>query len=66
MKSILLPLALVLFLPLFSVGQWSTDPGVNNPINTQSGEQAIPKIATCSNGDSYIAFFCNDAGNYNM
>jgi len=30
-----------------------------------SGEEAIPKIATCSNGDTYIASFSNN-GNYNV
>ena len=52
--------------PFVSFSQWSTDPAVNNPINTLSGEQAIPKIATCPNGDTYIAFFSNESGNYNV
>lgn len=53
-------------LPLLALSQWSTDPAVNNPINTMSGEQAIPKIATCPNGDTYIASFSNESGNYNV
>ncbi len=52
--------------PLVSLAQWSTDPAVNNPINIMSGEQAIPKIATCPNGDTYIASFSNESGNYNV
>jgi hypothetical protein len=61
----LLPL-LVAFIPLVSLSQWSTDPAVNNPINILSGEQAIPKIATCPNGDTYIASFSSESGNYNV
>jgi hypothetical protein len=64
-STCLLPL-LVSLIPLVSLSQWSTDPAVNNPINILSGEQAIPKIATCPNGDTYIASFSNESGNYNV
>lgn len=66
MKNIFFAIALFLCLPLFISAQWSTDPDENNPINTMPGEQAIPKIATCPNGNSYIAFFCSENGNYNL
>ena len=66
MKNIFLQITVLLFLPMLLAGQWSTDPAVNNPINIMPGEQAIPKIATCPNGDSYIAFFCSESGNYNL
>jgi hypothetical protein len=56
----------MLALPFTTLSQWSTDPAVNNPINNMSGEQAIPKIATCPNGDTYIASFSSENGNYNM
>ena len=46
--------------------QWSTNPAVNNIICNLSGEQAIPKIATCPNGDTYIGYFSNEGGNYNV
>ncbi len=55
-----------LLVPLLSFSQWSTDPAINNPINTTTGEQAIPKIATCPNGDTYIAFFSVENSNYNV
>jgi len=55
-----------IFLVIAAGAQWSTNPSVNNPINTMSGEQAIPKIATCSNNYSYIASFSNESGNYNV
>lgn len=55
-----------LFLPFDSEAQWSTNPAMNNVICNLSGEQAIPKIATCPNGDTYIGYFSNEAGNYNV
>jgi hypothetical protein len=55
-----------LLLPVIVSGQWSTNPATNNPISTATGEQAIPKIATCPNGDSYIGFFSFESGNYNV
>lgn len=49
-----------------SCAQWSTNPAVNNIICNLAGEQAIPKIATCTNGDSYIGYFSSESGNYNV
>lgn len=67
MKTISSILTLVLLvIPYALFCQWSNNPVVNNNINNLPGEQAIPKIATCSNGDSYIAFFSNEGGNYNV
>ncbi len=66
MKTLLFPIILCLLVPFVSLSQWSTDPAVNNPINIMSGEQAIPKIATCPNGNSYIASFSSENGNYNV
>jgi hypothetical protein len=63
---LILLVSLVSLVPLVSFSQWSADPAVNNPINIMSGEQAIPKIATCPNGDTYIASFSNESGNYNV
>ncbi|MCB2207487.1 MAG: T9SS type A sorting domain-containing protein [Bacteroidetes bacterium] len=31
-----------------------------------TGEQVLPKIAVCSNGDLYVAWFSNESGNYNV
>lgn len=60
-------LLLSALLIVFSIhAQWSTNPTDNNPIASLPGEQAIPKIATCSNGDTYIGFFSNETGNYNV
>ena len=66
MKNFFFIVFATMLLPFIALSQWSTDPAVNNPINTMSGEQAIPKIATCPNGDTYIASFSNETGNYNV
>ena len=66
-RQILILLFLGLMLSEISgFAQWSTNPAVNNAICNLSGEQAIPKVATCPNGDTYIGFFSNEAGNYNV
>jgi hypothetical protein len=68
MKKYLLFLLLLLpgIIPLNLAAQWSNNPAVNNVICNSSGEQAIPKIATCPNGDSYIGYFSSEGGNYNI
>lgn len=66
MKIFYLTLMLTAFLQMSLFGQWSDNPAVNNVISSAAGEQAIPKIATCPNGDSYIGFFSNEGGNYNV
>lgn len=66
MKNIFSVIIALLLLPLVSISQWSNDPAVNNAIIATSGEDAIPKIATCPNGDTYIASFSNASGNYDV
>ncbi len=46
--------------------QWSTDPLENNAIGTAPGEEAIPKIAIAESGTTYISWFSNESGNYNV
>ena len=46
--------------------QWSNDPSENTAISFASGEQAIPKVATSENGTTYISWFSNESGNYNV
>ncbi|MHC1773889.1 MAG: carboxypeptidase regulatory-like domain-containing protein [Lentimicrobium sp.] len=50
----------------FVSAQWSNNAAVNNAIGALTGEQALPKIATCPNGDTYIGFFSNESGNYDV
>ena len=46
--------------------QWSNNAAVNNVICNITGDQAIPKVACCTNGDTYIAYFSSEGGNYNI
>ena len=58
-----------LFIMLIAVSltaEWSNDPAMNNGICDLNGEQAIPKVATSSTGDTYIGWFSNDSGNYDV
>lgn len=64
-KSLLTFFALFLFTQI-ALAQWSNNAAVNNVICGLAGEQAIPKIATCPNGDTYIGYFSNESGNYDV
>jgi hypothetical protein len=65
--ALLIAVSLSFFtIPFTTLAQWSTNPAVNNQICGLSGEQAIPKVATCSNGDTYIGYFSNESGNYDV
>ncbi len=57
---------IVLFGTLSLHAQWSSNPAVNNVICSLAGEQAIPKVAICPNGDIYVGYFSNESGNYNV
>jgi hypothetical protein len=49
-----------------SPAQWSSDPMENTAIAEVAGDQAIPKVATSMNGITYISWFSNEGGNYNV
>jgi hypothetical protein len=66
MKKALSILVMLAILSLASMAQWSTDPNENNTMSTATGEQAIPKVATSESGITYIAWFSNVSGNYNV
>ncbi len=66
MKKVFLLLSLLTVAGLTAKGQWSTNPAVNNIICNLAGEQAIPKVALCPNGDIYIGYFSMESGNYNV
>ncbi len=66
MKNAFILAILLAFSVTESQAQWSNNAAVNNVICDLTGEQAIPKIATCPNGDTYIGYFSNETGNYNV
>ncbi|MFZ1518851.1 MAG: T9SS type A sorting domain-containing protein [Ignavibacteriaceae bacterium] len=47
-----------------SFAQWSTNPAVNLAVCDTSGEQALAKIGSTSDGGSYISWFDNRSGSY--
>ena len=66
MKKIYALTIFALLLSTVANAQWSDNPALNNAISILPGDQVIPKIATCTNGDSYIGFFSQESGNYNL
>jgi len=46
--------------------QWNSNAAENTRYTDLSGEQVIPKIAVCTDGFAYIAWFSNHTGNYNV
>lgn len=44
--------------------QWSIDPGVNLTVCDTTGEQALAKLGSTSDGGCYISWFDNRSGSY--
>ncbi len=51
---------------LNSFAQWSADPATNLQVCDVTGAQALPKIASTTDGGCYIAWFDNRNGNYSV
>jgi hypothetical protein len=47
-----------------SFAQWSSNPAVNLAVCDTTGEQALAKIGSTSDGESYISWFDNRSGSY--
>ncbi|MDY6949895.1 MAG: hypothetical protein SWE60_00150 [Thermodesulfobacteriota bacterium] len=46
--------------------QWSDDPEKNLQLTALGGEQVVPKVATNDMGESFVAWYSNVNGNYNV
>ncbi len=61
---------LILLIIVFCIAilnaNWSEDPAFNNQISSLTGDQTIPKIAQNPDGSSYVGWWSNSTGNYNM
>lgn len=66
MKTNLLISVFLMLVSLSGFAQWSSDPSLNTVITNATGEQAIPKIATSADGTTYIGWFSNEGGNYDV
>lgn len=47
-------------------GQWSSDASSPLLIAGGPGEQSMPKVAVCANGNTYISYFDNATGGYKV
>ncbi len=65
MKKTLLFL-FALFCSMGLSAQWGTSPSVNTLVGGATGQQAVPKVSTQANGDTYISWFSPENGNYNV
>jgi len=66
MKHLILLLFAGIGFFLVGFGQWNSDPLINTAIATAPGEEAIPKVAVAESGITYISWFSNESGNYNI
>ncbi|MBK7629182.1 MAG: hypothetical protein IPJ23_00260 [Ignavibacteriales bacterium] len=67
MKPFFLLLLTILTLfssPLTTIAQWSNNPAVNLTVCDTTGEQALAKIGSTSDGGCYISWFDNRSGSY--
>jgi hypothetical protein len=62
----LFSLFMLAFLPAIVFAQWSNEPNQNTAIAIATGEQVIPKVAVHPDGTTYVCWFSQEAGNYNV
>lgn len=67
MKSLYIRLLITLvFLSVNAFAQWSNNPAINLAICDTSGEQALAKIESTSDGGCYVSWFDTRSGSYNV
>lgn len=66
MRDLSVSLALLLLAPAAAMAQWSDDPAINSAIADRSGDQVQPKVRAAPDGGSYIAWFDNNSGGYDV
>ncbi len=64
MKKIFIVFSIVISFVGIATAQWSSDPSVNLQVCDVTGDQALPKIASTSDGGCYISWFDNRNGSY--
>jgi hypothetical protein len=65
-STLLATLMLLVFTACVSQAAWPTDPLVNLPVVDRAGEQVVPKLAATQFGSSYIGWYDNSSGNYDI
>jgi len=66
MKKFILITFIYVFAFISMQAQWTDDSTVNTIVNDMSGSQAVPHIAYDANGNFYVGFYSNNAGNYDI
>lgn len=66
MKKMIYNLFIMLAFSIVANAQFTSDPSANTQLSDLSGEQAIPKIAVCSDGSMFVSWFSYENSNYNM
>ncbi|MCP4584222.1 MAG: T9SS type A sorting domain-containing protein [candidate division Zixibacteria bacterium] len=61
-----LTVIMIIAVPGAALAQWPDNADSNLVINDQSGAQAIPKVATTSDGGCFVSWYNNSSGNYDM
>jgi hypothetical protein len=69
-SALRLATALTVTLPFVAaagaLAQWTPDAGSNNAIADRPNSQVTPKLAACADGSSYVAWFDNANGSYQV
>ncbi len=67
MKKTTLQILMIVFCPLFILGQWVNDPDVNTPICVSQDWSILPRIVADDEGNSYVSWFSGDENlNFNV
>lgn len=64
--AVLAALAFAAYPAPCALAQWTADVGANNAIADKPASQVTPKIATAADGSSYVVWFDNAAGSYQV
>jgi len=65
-RSLPVALAIASLLAGAASAQWSGDPAQNTAVATKPGEQVLPKVAASPDGATWIAWFDNASGQYDV
>ncbi|MCF8366695.1 MAG: T9SS type A sorting domain-containing protein [Bacteroidales bacterium] len=66
MKKSILTILSICFFAFYGNAQFTSNPDENTRLSDLTGEQAIPKIAICTDGSMYVSWFSNENSNYNV
>jgi hypothetical protein len=65
-RLLLTPLVLSISLTTLAQADWSSDPVVNTPVSAVAGEQVQPKVVPGPDGGTYVSWFDNRVGGYDV